>query len=225
MAKNEVSSKRLAIDKASAQMVVIIAVTAFVTVFCLMASKAVLSQNQYNSRVMSAKQKAFNQLQDNITAYNDLQKSYEAFNSTSTNVIGGIATGSGDNDGSNSKIILNALPSTYDFPALASSVEKIITDKGLKVSGITGTDDQVNQQTNTESSVPQPVEIPFSFTVDNANYKSVEDLFKALQSSIRPFQIDKVNITGGANDMTVTVDAHTYFQPAKSLKPTTKVIK
>ena len=133
MAKSEVSSKRVAIDKASAQMVAIIAASAFVTVFCLMASKQVLSQNQYNSRVMSAKQKAYNQLQDNINAFDDLQKSYKAFNSTSTNVIGGLADGTGDNDGSNSKIILNALPSTYDFPALTSSLEKMMTDRGLKV--------------------------------------------------------------------------------------------
>lgn len=225
MAKNEASSKRIAIDKASAQMVAIVAVSAFVTVFCLMASKTVLSQNQYNSRVMSAKQKAYNQLQNNIDAFNDLQKSYKAFNSTSTNVIGGLTDGTGDNDGSNSKIILNALPSTYDFPALASSVEKIITERGMQVGSITGTDDQVNQQDNVSSSNPQEVEIPFTFTVNNANYRSVEELFKALQSSIRPFQVDKVSITGGGNDMTVTVEAHTYFQPARSIQPTTKVVK
>ena len=225
MAKNETSSKRIAIDKASAQMVAIVAVSAFVTVFCLMASKTVLSQNQYNSRVMSAKQKAHNQLQDNIEAFNDLQKSYKAFNSTSTNVIGGLTDGTGDNDGSNSKIILNALPSTYDFPALTSSLEKMMTDRGLKVSSITGTDDQVNQQGNTESSSPEPVEIPFTFTITGANYKAVNELFKALQSSIRPFQVDKVDISGGENNMTVTVEAHTYFQPARSIQPTTKVVK
>jgi len=225
MAKSEVSSKRVAIDKASAQMVAIIAASAFVTVFCLMASKQVLSQNQYNSRVMSAKQKAYNQLQDNINAFDDLQKSYKAFNSTSTNVIGGLADGTGDNDGSNSKIILNALPSTYDFPALTSSLEKMMTDRGLKVSSITGTDDQVNQQGNTESSSPEPVEIPFTFTITGANYKAVNELFKALQSSIRPFQVDKVDISGGENNMTVTVEAHTYFQPARSIQPTTKVVK
>ena len=225
MAKSEVSSKRVAIDKASAQMVAIIAASAFVTVFCLMASKQVLSQNQYNSRVMSAKQKAYNQLQDNINAFDDLQKSYKAFNSTSTNVIGGLADGTGDNDGSNSKIILNALPSTYDFPALTSSLEKMMTDRGLKVSSITGTDDQVNQQGNTESSSPEPVEIPFTFTITGANYKAVNELFKALQSSIRHFQVDKVDISGGENNMTVTVEAHTYFQPARSIEPTKKVIK
>lgn len=219
------SAKRLAIDNTNAQLVVIVAVAAFVTVFCLMASKTVLSQNQYNSRVMSAKQKAYNQIQDNTAAFKDLQKSYESFNSTSTNVIGGIATGDTDNDGSNSKIILNALPSTYDFPALTSSLEKMLQDRGLKVSSISGTDDQVNQQSNVSSPSPQPVEIPFTFTVTGANYNSVNELFKALESSIRPFQVDAIDVSGGGNNMSVTVQAHTYFQPARSITPTTKVVK
>jgi len=225
MAKNEVSSKRVAIDKASAQMVAIVAAAAFVTVFCLMASKTVLSQNQYNSRVMSAKQKAYNQLQDNIEAFDTLQKSYKAFNSTSTNVIGGIATGNGDNDGSNSKIILNALPSTYDFPALTSSLEKMLSDRGLKVTSISGTDDQVKQQDNVSSSNPKPVEIPFTFTVSNANYNAVNELFKAMQSSIRPFYVDTLDVSGGGNNMKVTVEGHTYFQPSRSIEPTTKVVR
>lgn len=225
MAAPQLSSKRVAIDKASAQMVSIVAVAAFVTVFCLIASKAVLSQNQYNSRVMSAKQKAYNQIQDNTKAFDDLQKSYKAFDSTSTNVLGGIAVGTNDNDGTNSKIILNALPSAYDFPALTSSIEKMLSERGLKATSITGTDDQVNQQGNLLSPDPKPVEIPFTFTVTGASYTGVNELFKALQSSIRPFQVDKVDISGGGNNMSVTVTAHTYFQPARSITPTTKVVK
>jgi hypothetical protein len=225
MAKLEMTTKHIAIDKANAQIVIIVAVTAFITIFCLVASKAVLSQNAYQSRVISAKEKAHQQLQKNIKAVSDLGVSYKAFDGTATNVIGGTATGSGDNDGSNSKIILDALPPAYDFPALTSSLEKILTDRGLKISAINGTDDQINQQSNISSPMPQPVPIPFTFTVSDANYSSVQQLVKALQSSIRPIAIDSLDISGGTNNMSVTVTAHTYFQPAKSLKVTTKVIK
>ncbi len=225
MAKNEISTKRVAISKANAQLVIIVAVASFVTVFCLIASKAVLSQNQYNARVVSAKEKAQNQLEANVEAFEQLEKSYTAFNSTATNVIGGNSSGTGDNDGTNSKIILNALPSTYDFPALASSIEKILKDRGLKVSDITGTDDQVNQQGNVSSSNPTVTEIPFEFTVEGANYQAINELFKSMQASIRPIVVDKMDVSGSATDMTVKVTGHTYFQPAQSLKPETKVIK
>jgi len=75
--------------------------------------------------------------------------------------LDGTHGGSGDNDGSNSKIILDALPSTYDFPALASSLEKLLASKGVPVSSLSGTDDQLNQETNTSSPTPAPVPMPF----------------------------------------------------------------
>ncbi|HVI60768.1 MAG TPA: hypothetical protein VM535_01285, partial [Candidatus Saccharimonadales bacterium] len=191
----------------------------------LFASKAVFSQTRYQARVISAKEKAHHQLEDNLDTYNKLAIGYKAFNSASPNVIGGNKDGTGQNDGPNSKIILDALPSSYDFPALTSSIEKILADSNLKVTSITGTDDQLNQQGNTSSPSPKPVEIPFSFTVANANYASVSKLVDRLQHSIRPIQIDSIDLSGGVNDMTVTVNAHTYYQPAKNVTITEKVVK
>lgn len=221
----QISTKRLAIDKAQAQIVVIVAVAAFVAVFCLVASKAVFSQNRYQARVISTKEKAHKQLQQNISTFNDLQTSYKAFDGASTNVIGGNAVGTGDNDGSNSKIILDALPPAYDFPALTSSIEKVLNDNGLKVSSITGTDDQLSQQGNTSSPNPEAVSMPFSFTVSNANYASIGQLLAKLQQSVRPISIDTLDISGGQNNMTATVSAHTYFQPIKIVGITKKVVK
>jgi len=221
----QISTKRLAIDKAQAQMVGIVAAAAFIAVFCLVASRAVFSQNRYQARVISAKEKAHKQLQQNISTFSDLQTAYKAFDGAATNVIGGNSAGTGDNDGPNSKIILDALPPTYDFPALTSSVEKILTDNGLKVTSITGTDDQLSQQGNTSSPNPQPVSMPFSFTVSNANYASIGQLLSKLQESIRPIAIDKLDISGGANNMTATVSAHTYFEPVKTVGITKKVVK
>jgi hypothetical protein len=225
MADDLISTKRLAISKANAQMVGVVAAAAFVTVFCLVASNAVFSQNRYQARVISAKEKAHKQLQDNINNYSDLATAYKAFDNASTNVIGGIKDGKGDNDGSNSKIILDALPSSYDFPALASSIEKVLADNNLKVTSITGTDDQLNQQNNTTSATPQPVSIPFTFTISNASYASVNQLMTKLQQSIRPIQIDTLDASGSQNNMTVTISANTYYQPGKNVSITKKVIK
>lgn len=225
MAKPELLTRRVAISKANAQMVAIVAVAAFVTVFCLVASQAVWSQNAYQSRVSSAKQKAHDQLVKNIAAYNNLTSSYESFVSNPKNVLGGSSTGTGPNDGNNAVIVLDALPPSYDFPALTSSIEKILADRSFKVTNITGTDDQINQQNNSSSTNPQPVPMPFSFTVSNANYSSVGQLFTALQQSIRPIVIDTIDLSGGSGNMTVTVNAHTYYQPSKSLSITKQVVK
>jgi hypothetical protein len=225
MADVQISTKRLAISKTNAQMVAIVAAASFVTVFCLVAAHAVFSQNRYQARVISAKEKAHKQLEDNINNYNNLATAYKAFDNAATNVIGGTKKGTGDNDGPNSKIILDALPPTYDFPALTSSIEKILADNHLKVTSITGTDDQLNQQGNTASANPQPVEIPFTFTIDNASYSSVGKLMDKLQQSIRPIEVNTLDVSGGQNNMTVTVDAKTYYQPGKNVSITKKVIK
>lgn len=225
MAAKQISNKRLEISKANAQTVVIVAIASFITIFCLVAANAVFSQNRYQARVISAKEKAHKQLLKNISTYSDLSTSYNAFDSASTNIIGGNKDGTGDNDGPNSKIVLDALPSSYDFPALASSIEKVLTSSNLKVTSIAGTDDQLNQQNNKSSADPQPVPIPFSFSIDNASYTSVGQLIAKLQQSIRPIQIDTLDISGGAANMTITVNAHTYYQPAKSVSITKEVIK
>ncbi len=187
----QISTRRLAISKANAQMVAVVAVASFITVFCLVASKAVFSQNQYQARVTSAKEKAHKQLQDNLNTFGSLQKSYVKFNSASTNIIGGSSAGNGPNDGTNSTIILDALPDKYDFPALTSSLEKILNSSSLKVTNITGTDDQINQQGNISSPNPQPVTMDFTFTVDNANYDSISQLVATLQlQRLQQRQID-----------------------------------
>jgi hypothetical protein len=221
----QISTKRLAIGKANTQMVGIVAAAAFVTVFCLMASNAVFSQNRYQARVITAKEKAHKQLQANIQTFGQLQTAYQTFDSAGTNVIGGNPAGTGPNDGPNSQIILDALPATYDFPALASSIEKVVSGNGLTIASISGTDDQLNQQNNTSSPSPQPVSIPFSFTVSDASYASLGQLVTKLQQSIRPISVDSMDMSGSVSDMTATIMAHTYFEPAKSVSITKKVIK
>jgi hypothetical protein len=225
MAQANTAPKRVSISKANAQMVIILAVASFVTIFCLVASKAVLSQNTYNARLIREKEKARDQLRDNLKAFDSLVSAYKEFDGASTNVIGGSRDGQGENDGSNSKIILNALPSSYDFPALTSSLEKILVNQSFKVSGITGVDDQLNQQTNIISPKPVPVPMPFSFSVSDATYDSVKQLITKLESSTRPIQMDSIVLTGDSSKMTLTVGAHTYYQPGKAVSITKKVVK
>ena len=223
--KPDANTKRGAISKANTQMFAAIIIAAFVSVFCLFAAKAVWSQNSYQARITDAKTDARNQLKKNIENYEQLAKSYQAFNAATTNVLGGTPGGNGDKDGTNAKVILDALPPGYDFPALTSSIEKIVTDNGLKLDSISGTDDQIAQQKNQSASSPKTVTIPFEFSVAGANYTGVQKLISSLQLSIRPMVIDTLEISGGANNMTVKVQAHTYFQPAKDVSITKKVIK
>ena len=223
--KIAISTKRIAISKANSQMIGIVAAACVVSIFCLVGAKALWAQNSYTARVITEKEKAHRQLQANLKAADELVDSYKAFVASGSNVIGGASSGSGDRDGDNAKIILDALPGKYDFPALTSSLEKVIKDKNLKVSDISGTDDEVNQQANGASPTPKTTDMPFAFTISNANYQSVQDLLTTLLLSIRPIQVDTLKLTGGATDMELTIDAHTFYQPEKNVQITKKAVK
>lgn len=214
--KDNVSFKRLALSKANKQMVVVAAVAAFITVLCLVAADHFLSIRSYQSKIIAADQTADTQMKADVSSEHRLIQSYAKFVSQNPNVLGTQNT-SGKYKYNNATIILDALPSTYDFPALISSVQKLLQNGNFNITSIGGQDLSTSTSI-TPSSNPQPVAIPFSFTIDNANYQAIQGLFKQMQESIRPLQIDNLSITGSDSSITLTVNAHTYFQPGKIFK-------
>jgi len=217
-------TKRALIDKANTTTVIAAAVAAFLVVFSVVASRALFSQAMYQNRVITAKKDTLHQLDENLAARDDLVKSYEAFVSTSQNVIGGNPAGTGDRDGDNAKIVLDALPSKYDFPALASSLEKLATNQGLQIEGIIGTDDEVAQSGGQSAAAPQPVPMDFQLTVKGA-YQQVQGLTEVFEKSIRPIQMQKLTINSSEGNVTAGITAQTYYQPEKKLELRKKVVK
>lgn len=224
MAKLTISTKRLQISKANAVMMSVIAVTSFVAIFSLIASRALLSQRAYQSRVIAEKEKAKSQLQANLQAAESLVTTYQEFIGSGENVLGGNPKGTGEKDGDNAKIILDALPSKYDFPALTASLEKLLSDKTYKIESITGTDEEVEQNTNISSPQPIVVEIPFQISV-NGSYPAMQNLVSVLEHSIRPFRVQTMEFSGNDSLMRLSVTATTFYQPEKNLTTTTKVVE
>lgn len=220
------SSKRVQINKANMNMIVVLSIAAFVTVFSLVASRALLGQRSYQAKVIAQKEKAKNQLKENLKAAGDLSASYNEFVSKNPNVLGGIVTGTSDRDGTNAKIMLDALPSKYNFPALTTSLEKILTSQNYKIQSITGTDDELTQVANAQSDNPQPIEIPFEIAA-TGTYAAIQELVGSFDRSIRPFHINTIIITTTGTDaeVTATIGAKSYYQPEKSLNIRSEVVK
>jgi len=224
MAGNQ-SVKRVMIGKANATMVSVVAAASFVVIFCLVASFMLIGQLNYQNRVIGKKKVALSQLKTDLSSVESLMNSYSSFVSAnqSQNVIGGATTGIGNRDGDNAQIVLDALPSKYDFPALATSIEKIADLSGVQIQSITGTDDEVSQAGESTDS-NQPIAMPFQVTVAG-NYKSIQKVINNFEHSIRPFQITKLTFTGGESNMVLQVTAQTYYQPAKTLTIKKEVVK
>lgn len=220
-----VSTKRLQIDKANARVVAAIAGAAFLIVFSLIAAKALLSQRSYQGRIIKAKETAVKQLRINVESSKKLVSSYSAFVDTPQNRIGGNSTGTGDRDGDNTKIVLDALPSKYDFPALAASLDKLLTNPNYKILSITGTDDELNQQKTTSAQSTSPIPLPFQINV-SGNYGAMQGLVSTLEHSIRPIQVQKISFSAASGGgISAEITAQTFYQPEKTLTITKKDIK
>lgn len=220
-----IGTKRALIDKANVTVVVAVSIATFVTMFSLVSCKALLSQRAYQSRVIQAQEKARDQLLENVQNVEALNKSYEVFAQENPNVIGGSSSGSGERDGDNPRIVLDALPSKYDFPALTTSLEKLIKAEGLGITSITGTDDEVAQQGVPASNEPQPVEIPFKVGV-LGNYDAVQKLLLVFEHSIRPFKINQLEFKASESGaLTVDISADSYYQPERGFEFKTEVVK
>lgn len=217
------NSKRLMIDKANASMLIFVGIAAFLLVFSLTSSRALLNQSKYQSTVMKEKKKANKQLKTNIANVDSLVSSYKSFAEEKQNVLGGNPAGSGPRDGDNPSIVLAALPSKYDFPGLISSLEKILKEGGYTVEALGGNDDEVAQQ-SAKVDNPVPVAMPFPITV-NTTFEGAQGLLTSLERSIRPISVSRITINAAGGKIALTITASTYYQPEKILKITTKDVK
>jgi Tfp pilus assembly protein PilO len=225
MPQGNQSIKQLMINKANGTIVLVTSIAAFVVIFCLVASFTLIGQLSYQNRVIGKKKVALAQLQKDITNVESLQNSYQGFADAPQNILGGNPQGTGPLDGQNAKIVLDALPSKYDFPALATSLETLLSKQGVEIQSITGTDDELTQSAASTSSAPKPIEMPFEVTAAG-DYNTVRGLIDTFQRSIRPVQVQTLELAAGSEGgLSITVDAKTYYQPEKTLSIRTETVK
>jgi len=218
MPVEKAGSKKVQLGKDKTMIFVLVSIAAVVVVAALMISKGLWSQASYLGKVADKKEAAVKQLEANKEAVSSLSEAYEDFISQNPNLLSGDPNGQGERDGANDALILDALPSKYDFPAVTSSVEKLLN--GFSINGIEGTDDSLNQQT---AAIAGATEIPFEVEIQ-ANYEGFKNLITAFNKSIRPFQISKLELSGTNAQLTINLTAKTYYQPELGLQVTEEIV-
>ena len=222
--KNNLSLKGVALSKANAQIVAVTAAAAFITVFCLNAANYFEGIRSYQSKIIAADTTADQKLQSDVRAKNQLVRDYELFVNQNPNIIG-TQDSSTPYIYNNATIILDALPSTYDYPATTSYLLKLLQSGNFDISSI-GCNNNTSSSGGSSGSTsnPQPVQIPLNFSIQNINYNSVLTLFSMMQNSVMPLPIDNFTITGSNSNLNLSVTAHTYYQPAKKFEIGTETI-
>lgn len=223
------TTKRAQISQAQSKIMLIVSVATIVTVFCLASTKALISQSGYQRRLINAKHASVKQLEANKTASLTLIDQYNNvfLNPTSaTNIIGGKNDKSSTSvppDEDNARVVLNALPTTYDFAGLISSIAKILNSNSVASPSIVGTDESA---TATTKASPNPKPVAIHLTVSGqTSYANVQKVIKDFERSIRPFDIKNMQLSGTNDSMNFTVIMTTYYQPAITLDSTVKKVE
>ena len=212
--KLNISNKYIKIDKANQTVVIAVSVTVAVVIFCAVASQSLIKQIKYQNTVISKRQAANKVLDKNLKSVNSLVASYTAFDSTPESIIG--------NSDKSSKVILNALPSKYDFPALATTMDNFFKSTGVSNDGFNGTDEEATAVQSSDSPTPIEIAMPISAKGDIA---AVQKLFDYINRSIKPIKISTVSISGTDKNLNVSLSGVTYYQPEKVYKVDYEVVK
>lgn len=209
----KLSSKHLQIEKSNKKVLIAISLAVVALVFSLVACQSLWKQMTYQNLVLGKRTTAVKQLEKNLTATKQLEAQYIVFDTAPESII--------KTSDPNSKVVLNALPSKYDFPALATSLEALLNTSGVSIDSITGTDDQLNAEISSIN--PKPLEIPISISA-KGSYESIQTLVKNIERSTRPIKINTISLKGSDSNIQATITATTYYQPLKKLDLEKKVI-
>lgn len=209
------TAKKAQVSKDQAIVLALVSIAAVALIATLVVSKGLWSRASYLGSVADKKEAAVTQLEANKQALGELEKAYEEFAGRNPNMLGGNSTGLDARDGSNATLVLDALPSKYDFPALSSSVERLLT--GYSITEFSGTDDSVAQAAAAD--VVGPVEMPFTLGV-KTTYDGFKQMITSFNKSIRPFQVTKLELSGSNTSLEISVQAKSYYQPERGMQIT-----
>lgn len=226
--KTNISTKSIQIDKNQSAILGAVVVATIIAVFCLTSAKVLLNQALYQRRVINARNASAKQLEDDVSDAGKLSDQYKTvfLGSDNQNIIGGnsnVGDSAAPPDGDNGKIVLDALPTKYDFPALLTSMSNLLDTDGVGAQSIGGSD-----QATTFSSDPSynPQTNNIDLTISGATtYTGAKKLLNDLERSIRPFDVSHLTLSGNESALTMSLNVTTYYQPAKVLSPPSKEIK
>lgn len=195
---NEMKMKKL-----KQQIFVGVVIAAIVVSLSLVLLKFLFDLWTYNGRVQSAQRETRSTLENNLETYEDLSDWYQILQSADGSI-----------DDPDPEVVLVALPEEYDFPALASSVKKLADRSGVELTGFGGEDEEGNVPG--PSPQPDPYEIEISVEV-NGDYDDISEFVNVLDSSIRPFEVISMELSGSDESLNADIIMKTYFQPRQNL--------
>lgn len=221
--------KRQQIEVAGRMMFLWVAIAAVAVSFCLATGQYLFTKWDYNNKILSKKYTAAQTLSNNVT---NAQKLKTAVDDLVANQD--LASVKTNPDDPNIKSVLDALPTTFDPAALATSLQQVVLSRsGVSIESISVPPDVDNTASSTGTSAATattgtsttgPQEVKFSFVV-TGTYDKIKALVVDLERTIRPIHINTMTLNGSDSNLRASFDASTFYQPSQTVSLGSEVVK
>lgn len=221
--------KRTQISKANRTMFLWIAGASALVGFAVVASIFLAQKLYFNEKVLLAKNKTVSTLNANNKVVSELQSQVRALDAN-----GDLAKVKAADSDQSIQVILDALPSDANSPALGASLQtRLLAD----IPGLTLISLQVDPVQGIESLADAGVEsgavegtggtanqITFQFSV-SGNQDALLQALTKLERSIRTIDITRLQIENQGATQVMTIQGRAFYEPAKNVTLYDKVVK
>lgn len=202
--------KRQQIEVAGRTMFIWVAVAAIAVSFCIATGQYLFAKWDFNNKIIGKKNTTAQTLSNNIVNAEKLKA--EVDNLTANQDLASVKTNPND---PNTKSVLDALPTSFDPAALATSLQQVVLSRsGVSVESIAVPPDAEGAASPDASTGPQ--EVKFSFAVVGT-YDKIRTLMVDLNRSVRPMKLVSLTLNGSDNNLRAAFDYVTYYQPAQTV--------
>ncbi|MFC2317584.1 MAG: hypothetical protein ACFNM5_00025 [Candidatus Saccharibacteria bacterium] len=220
--------KRQQIFKANRMMFLWVAMASAVIGFALVISISLMQRIIYNQKVIGEKNKTYSTLANNNKKVSQLEDQIKTIN-YSSDVLKKLRAKDSDDP---IQVVLDALPSDSNRLALGSSLQNVLLAnipgsslESMKVES-TAEAGSVKKSTATTGTVENnSLDVTFTLKINSGSEDSIREMLTRLEKSIRTFKVTNVKIEYSLDKMNVTVTAKAYYEPAKVVELTEKVVK
>lgn len=220
--------KRQQIFKANRMMFLWVAMASAVIGFALVISISLMQRIIYNQKVIGEKNKTYSTLANNNKKVSQLEDQIKTIN-YSSDVLKKLRAKDSDDP---IQVVLDALPSDSNRLALGSSLQNVLLAnipgsslESMKVES-TAEAGSVKKSTATIGTVENnSLDVTFTLKINSGSEDSIREMLTRLEKSIRTFKVTNVKIEYSLDKMNVTVTAKAYYEPAKVVELTEKVVK
>ena len=220
--------KRQQIFKANRMMFLWVAMASAVIGFALVISISLMQRIIYNQKVIGEKNKTYSTLANNNKKVSQIEDQIKTIN-YSSDVLKKLRAKDSDDP---IQVVLDALPSDSNRLALGSSLQNVLLAnipgsslESMKVES-TAEAGSVKKSTATTGTVENnSLDVTFTLKINSGSEDSIREMLTRLEKSIRTFKVTNVKIEYSLDKMNVTVTAKAYYEPAKVVELTEKVVK